>query len=145
MRRSTILLVEDNPSDAMLTINTLKECNLANEIIHARDGVEALDYLFGSGDYEGRDVAALPAVMLLDLKLPRINGFDVLKRTRAAEHTRRLPVVILTSSDEERDIINGYKFGANSYVSKPVEFNDFTEALKQLGLYWLKLNRPPVA
>jgi two-component system response regulator len=121
------------------------DCNLANEIILARDGVEALDYLFGSGDYEGRNVADLPVVMILDLKLPRANGFDVLKRIRSAEHTKYLPVVILTSSDEEKDIIDGYKLGANSYVSKPIDFNDFTGAVKSLGLYWLILNRPPIA
>lgn len=145
MSRNTILLVEDNPSDAMLTINTFKDCNFADEIILVRDGEEALDYLFGSGDYEDRDVADLPVVMILDLKLPRANGFDVLKSMRSAEHTKYLPVVILTSSDEEKDIINCYKFGANSYINKPVDFNDFTEAVKSLGVYWLILNKPPMA
>jgi CheY-like chemotaxis protein len=136
-----ILLVEDNPDDVALTIRALKSHNIRNEVVVAQDGVQALDYLFGA---EGRPATAEQlAVVLLDLKLPRINGLEVLKRIREEERTRLLPVVILTSSDEERDLIDGYSLGANSYVRKPVDFVEFTEAAKQLGLYWLLMNQAP--
>lgn len=137
-----ILLVEDNADDEALTIRALKKNNIRNEVVVARDGVEALDFLFGSGQHAGRDLSVMPQVILLDLKLPRIDGLEVLKRIRADERTKLLPVVILTSSNEERDRIAGYGFGANSYVRKPVDFGEFIEAVKQLGLYWLILNQP---
>jgi two-component system, response regulator len=136
-----ILLVEDNPDDVALTLRALKTHNITNDVVVARDGVEALDYLFGT---QGQAAPAeLPAVVLLDLNLPRVNGLQVLERIRAEERSRMLPVVILTSSDEERDVIKGYSLGANSYVRKPVDFVQFTEAAKQLGLYWLLINRAP--
>jgi CheY-like chemotaxis protein len=138
-----ILLVEDNPDDEALTLRALKKNNIRNEIVVARDGVEALDYLFGTGPYAGRGVHDLPQVVLLDLKLPKVDGLEVLRRLRADPRTRLLPVVILTSSKEERDLVNGYSLGANSYVRKPVDFAEFTEAIRQLGLYWLILNEPP--
>lgn len=138
---STILLVEDNPDDALLTMRALKQGHLGNEVVHARDGVEALDYLFGTGPYEGRRTEDLPVVMLLDLKLPRLDGLDVLRSVRADERTRLLPVVILTSSREEQDLLAGYRLGANSYVVKPVEFGGFVDAVRELGLYWVVLNR----
>jgi len=134
-----ILLVEDNPDDVALTIRALKSHNITNDVIVAQDGVQALEYLFGPDG--GPGAQELPAVILLDLKLPKINGMQVLQRIRADERTRLLPVVILTSSDEERDVIEGYSLGANSYVRKPVDFVEFTEAAKQLGLYWLLMNR----
>jgi CheY-like chemotaxis protein len=143
MRNGIILLVEDNPDDVELTLRSLKKNNILNEVVVAGDGVEALDYLFGTGAHTGRDLSAMPAVILLDLKLPRINGLEVLRRLRADERTELLPVVILTSSKEEQDVINGYKLGANSYIRKPVDFVQFSEAIKQLGLYWLLLNEPP--
>jgi two-component system response regulator len=143
MDAKTILLVEDNPDDEVLTLRALRRANVGNDIVVARDGVEALDYLFATGAHTGRDVRALPHVMLLDLKLPRIDGLEVLRRVRADERTRVLPVVILTSSIEERDRIDGYRLGANSYVRKPVDFTEFVEAVRQLGLYWLLLNQPP--
>jgi two-component system response regulator len=136
-----ILLVEDNPDDVSLTLRALKSRNITNDVVVANDGVQALEYLFGAGTTPGP--AELPAVVLLDLKLPKVNGLEVLQRIRADERTRMLPVVILTSSDEERDIIKGYSLGANSYVRKPVDFVEFTEAAKQLGLYWLLINRAP--
>jgi two-component system response regulator len=136
-----ILLVEDNPDDAALTMRALKSHNITNDVVVARDGVEALDYLLGK---EGKPATEeSPAVVLLDLKLPKLNGLEVLQRIRADERTRLLPVVILTSSDEERDVIDGYRLGANSYVRKPVDFVEFTEAAKQLGLYWLLMNQAP--
>jgi two-component system response regulator len=135
-----ILLVEDNPDDEALTLRALKKNNIGNQIVVARDGAEALDYLFGTGAYDGRDLSLMPQLILLDLKLPRVEGLEVLRRLRADESTRRLPVVILTSSNEEEDRLNGYGFGANSYVRKPVDFNQFLEAVRQLGLYWLVLN-----
>jgi CheY-like chemotaxis protein len=138
-----ILLVEDNPDDEALTLRALKKNNIRNEIVVARDGVEALDYLFGTGPYAGRGGHDLPQVVLLDLKLPKVDGLEVLRRLRADPRTRLLPVVILTSSKEERDLVNGYSLGANSYVRKPVDFAEFTEAIRQLGLYWLILNEPP--
>ena len=139
-----ILLVEDNPDDVELTLRAFRKSNVANVIVVARDGVEALDYLFATGSYGHRDANALPQVVLLDLKLPRIDGLHVLERLRAHPKTRLLPVVILTSSNEQRDLASGYRLGANSYVRKPVDFQEFVEAVRQLGLYWLLLNeRPP--
>ncbi len=138
-----ILLVEDNPDDELLTRRALKKNNIGNEVIVARDGVEALDYLFGTGAHEGRDLSELPQVMLLDLKLPKIDGLGVLRRVRADKRTRLLPVVILTSSREQQDLVDGYGCGANSYIRKPVDFAQFIEAVRQLGLYWLVLNETP--
>jgi len=138
-----ILLVEDNPDDEALTLRALKKNNIANEVVVARDGEEALDYLFATGAYQGRDTDVMPTVILLDLKLPRVDGLEVLRRLRSDERTKFLPVVILTSSDEEQDIIKSYNLGANSYVRKPVQFTRFSEAVRQLGLYWLLLNEPP--
>ncbi len=143
MENKVILLVEDNPDDVALTIRAFKKSDISNKIIVAKDGVEALDYLFGTGMYAGRDVKDMPVVILLDLKLPKIDGLEVLKSIRQNEFTRLLPVVILTSSVEEKDKINGYRLGANSYVRKPVDFNQFSEAMKFLGLYWLVWNEPP--
>jgi len=136
-----ILLVEDNPDDVTLTMRALKSHNITNDVVVAQDGVEAIDYLFGTKTRPAP--ADLPAVVLLDLKLPKINGMEVLQRIRAEDRTRLLPVVILTSSDEERDVIDGYSLGANSYVRKPVDFVEFTKAAQQLGLYWLLMNRTP--
>lgn len=142
MEEKIILLVEDNPDDVELTIRALKKNNILNRMIVAKDGVEALDYLFGTGAHAGRNVKEMPVVILLDLKLPKIDGLEVLKRIRQNELTCLLPVVILTSSAEEKDKINGYKLGANSYVRKPVDFAQFREAIKALGLYWLIWNEP---
>jgi len=136
----TILLVEDNRDDEELTIRALRKNNIINEVVVARDGVEALDYLFGTGAYAGRDPWDLPQIVLLDLNLPKIDGLQVLRRLREDERTKYLPVVILTSSREEQDLLRGYQLGANSYIRKPVDFVQFTEAVKQLGLYWLVLN-----
>ena len=144
-RNSVILLVEDNPDDEELTLRALRKANVGNDIVVARDGVEALDYLFGTGSHAGRDVRELPHVMLLDLKLPRIDGLEVLRRVRADDRTRVLPVVILTSSNEEPDRTKGYRLGTNSYVRKPVDFTEFVDAVRQLGIYWLLLNQPPPA
>jgi CheY-like chemotaxis protein len=140
--RKTILLVEDNANDEYLTLRALKKYNVANDVVVAHDGVEALDYLFCTGPYENRDIRETPLVVLLDLKLPKVDGLEVLRRVRGDERTRLLPVVILTSSNEERDVINGYKLGTNSYVQKPVDFAAFMDAVGQLGLYWLMLNQP---
>jgi two-component system response regulator len=143
MNEKIILLVEDNPDDVALTLRSLKKNNIMNEVVVAGDGVEALDYLFGTGAYTGRDAGDLPVIVLLDLKLPRLDGLEVLKRIRRDERTQLIPVVILTSSVEESDLVSGYKLGVNSYVRKPVDFEQFNEAVKQLGLYWLLWNEPP--
>ena len=143
MATKTILLVEDNPDDEALTVRALKHHNVVNDIVVARDGAEALDYLFGRGQFKERDTSLMPTVILLDLKLPKIDGLEVLRRLRADENTCLLPVVILTSSKEEQDRIKGYKLGANSYIRKPVDFVQFTDAIKQLELYWLVLNESP--
>ena len=145
MQEKVILLVEDNQDHELLAIRALKKHNIANEVIVARDGVEALDYLFGTGAYQGRDTSQLPQIVLLDLKLPKVDGLEVLRRLRADERTRLVPVVVLTSSDEDLDLVTSYSLGANSYIRKPVDFVQFTEATKQLGLYWLVLNEPPRA
>jgi two-component system response regulator len=139
----TILLVEDNADDEALTLRAFAKNKITNPVAIARDGVEALDYVFATGAYAGRDPNDRPAVVLLDLKLPKLDGLQVLRRIRDDERTRLLPVVILTSSKEEQDIIDGYRFGCNSYVRKPVDFDQFLEAARQLGLYWLLLNEPP--
>jgi CheY-like chemotaxis protein len=136
----TILLVEDNPDDEELTLRAFRKIGVANSIAVARDGQEALDYLFASGAHAGRDPKDLPGVVLLDLKLPKVDGHEVLRRIRAEPATRLLPVVIVTSSREEQDLLNGYSLGCNSYVRKPVDFNQFAEAARQLGMYWLLLN-----
>ncbi len=143
MSRKTLLLVEDNPDDEMLTIRALRKHNLANEIVVARDGQEALDYLFREGEYAGQPLEEYPQVILLDLKLPKVDGLQVLEAIRSREQTRHIPVVVLTSSNEERDIVRSYDLGANSYVRKPVDFERFVEAARQLGLYWLVLNEVP--
>jgi two-component system response regulator len=140
VQEKPILLVEDNPDDEVLTLRALQKNNIRNEVIIVRDGEQALHYLFGEGAYAGRDVTQMPQVVLLDLKLPKISGLEVLRRLRAAERTRFLPVVILTTSNEDQDRLQGYSLGANSYVRKPVEFDRFIEAVRQLGLYWLILN-----
>jgi len=140
-----ILLVEDNPDDEALTLRALKKNNLANGVVVARDGAEAVDFLFGTGAHAGRDITDLPEIVLLDLKLPKLDGFEVLRRIRAHEVTKALPVVILTSSKEERDIAQGYRDGCNSYVRKPVTFDEFVDAARQLGMYWLLLNEGPPA
>ena len=140
MDDKVILLVEDNPDDEKLTLRALKKNNISNEVVVAHDGVEALDYLFGTGAHAGRDTSALPTVVLLDLKLPRVDGLEVLRRVREDERTKLLPVVVLTSSKEEQDLVKSYRLGANSYVRKPVDFTQFIEAVRQLGLYWLVLN-----
>ena len=139
----SILLVEDNPDDVDLTLRALKKNHIANEVVVARDGLEALDYLFGTGNYAGRDPKHNPTVILLDLKLPKIDGLEVLRRMRADERTKLLPVVILTTSREQQDLTSGYSLGANSYIVKPVDFEKFVNAVGQLGLYWILLNEPP--
>jgi two-component system, response regulator len=144
MEDKMILLVEDNPDDEALTIRALKKNNIGNRLVVVRDGVEAIDFLFCSGAYKDRDAKDTPQVVLLDLKLPKMDGLEVLRRIRENESTRLLPVVILTSSKEEQDILKGYKLGANSYVRKPVDFDQFVEAVRQLGLYWLVLNESPL-
>ena len=143
MRDRIILLVEDNPDDEALTLRALKKNNIGNEIVVARDGVEALDFLFGTGLFAGRDIRIKPEVVLLDLMLPKVDGFEVLKRIREDARTRLLAVVVLTSSKEQQDIVRSYNLGANSYVRKPVDFQQFVEAVQQLGLYWLVLNERP--
>jgi len=143
-RSRTFLLVEDSPDDAELTMRAFEKSRLVNEVVLARDGQEALDYLFGAGAHAGRDLSVMPELVLLDLKLPKIGGLEVLRRMRQDPRTRRQPVVVLTSSNEEQDIISSYDLGANSFVRKPVDFEQFLEAARQLGLYWLVLNSPPV-
>src|SRR3984957_16041734 len=145
MQNGVILLVEDNPDDEALTLRALQKNNIKNEVVVARDGVEALEYLFGTGKYSGRDTTVIPQVVLLDLKLPKVDGLEVLRRLRADERTKLLPIVILTSSMEDQDRLRGYGLGANSYIRKPVDFGEFTEAVRQLGLYWLLLNEQPPA
>lgn len=140
-----ILLVEDNPDDEALALRALARIDIPYEVAVARDGAEALDFLFATGAYDGRDAAALPAVMLLDLKLPKVDGLDVLRRVRADPRTRLLPVVVMSSSDESRDVAESYRLGASSYICKPVDFGQFTETVRQLGTYWLVLNEPPPA
>lgn len=143
MKDKVILLVEDNPDDEALTLHALGTNKIGNEVVVVRNGLEALDYLFGEGEYQGRDPRNSPAVVLLDLKLPKIDGLEVLKRIRENEYTALQPVVILTSSNEDEDRLKGYKLGANSYVRKPVDFDEFVRAAGQLGLYWLLLNQVP--
>jgi len=142
MKDKIILLIEDNPDDAALTLRALENNNIKNDVVVVNDGAEALDYLFGTGSYAGRDLTIMPQLTLLDLKLPKVDGLDVLRRVRANELTRLLPVVILTSSNEEQDRINAYGRGANSYVRKPIDFGQFIDAVRNLGLYWLILNEP---
>jgi two-component system response regulator len=141
METKVILLVEDNPRDEALTLRALKKSNIVNHVIVAHDGVEALDYVFGTGTHAGRDTTVMPQLILLDLKLPKVDGLEVLQKIRADDRTRRIPVVIFTSSSEEEDMFKSYDLGANSYVRKPVEFEQFLEATKQLGMYWLMLNQ----
>jgi CheY-like chemotaxis protein len=139
-----ILLVEDNRTDAELATMALQERNLANHLVWVKDGAEALDFLFGSGAYVGRQVANTPKVVLLDLRLPKVDGMEVLRRLKLDERTKAIPVVVLTSSKEDRDIVESYQLGVNSYISKPVDFDDFSRVVSELGLYWLLINRPPV-
>ncbi len=143
MKKSTILLVEDNPDDEALTKRALKKDNIINEIIVARDGAEALDYLYGKGSYKDRNMSIQPELIILDLKLPKIDGIEVLRKIRSERKTKLLPVIILTSSNEEKDLIDSYSLGANSYIRKPVDFDQFIKAAKQLKLYWLVLNESP--
>jgi CheY-like chemotaxis protein len=138
-----ILLVEDNPDDEVLAIRALKRHHISNEVVVARDGVEALEYLFGTGVYAGRDISIKPTVILLDLKLPRVDGLEVLRRLRGDARTKLLPVVVLTTSNEEQDMLSSYSLGCNSYIRKPVDFVQFSEAIRQLGMYWLLMNEPP--
>ena len=139
-RDETILLVEDNPDDELLTRRALKRSNVCNEVVVARDGVEALDYLFATGAYEGRSSVAVPQVILLDLDLPKVDGLEVLRRIRSDERTRRLPTIILTSSEDQQDLVEGYGLGANGYIRKPLDLAQFRAAVQQLGLYWVVLN-----
>jgi two-component system response regulator len=139
-----ILLVEDNSNDVELTLHALKKNNISNPIKVVRDGAEALEFLFGTGEFAGREINHTPKVILLDLKLPKVDGTEVLRRIKSDERTRSIPVVVLTSSREERDIVESYRLGVNSYITKPVDFEQFTEAVRQLGLYWLLLNQAPV-
>jgi two-component system response regulator len=143
MKNKKILLVEDNPDDVKLTLRALEKSRIANEVVVAQDGVEAMEYLNGQGKFAGRDTSVLPQVVLLDLKMPKMDGLEFLKRIRAEERTRLLPVVVLTTSSEDRDRVESYKLGANSYVRKPVDFRQFVESVQHLGLYWLVLNETP--
>ncbi len=143
MTNGTILLVEDNPDDQALTLRALKKNNIANDVVIVEDGAQALDYLFGAGQFEGRDTSDRPSLVLLDLKLPKVDGLGVLARIRADERTRTMPVVVLTSSSEENDLLMSYELGVNSYIRKPVDFAEFVEATRQLGVYWLMLNEQP--
>jgi two-component system response regulator len=144
LKLPVILLVEDNPADIKLTERALTKSNVANRLVIAHDGQEALDYLFGQGQYTGRDLRQMPALVLLDLKLPKVDGLEVLRGIRADDRTRYLPVVILTSSLEQQDVVNSYHLGANSYIRKPVDFDQFVAAAQQLGVYWLVLNELPL-
>lgn len=143
MSEKVILLVEDNPDDEALTVRALRKHNIVNNVVIARDGAQALEYLFCTGAHAGRDIDKQPALVLLDLKLPKVDGHEVLRQLRGDSRTRRLPVVVLTSSKEEQDLITSYNHGVNSYIRKPVDFTQFTEAVRQLGLYWLVLNEAP--
>jgi two-component system response regulator len=143
MKNKVILLAEDNPDDVKLTLRALKKSNILNEVVVAQDGVEALDYLFGTGKYAGRDTRVTPQLVLLDLKMPKLDGLEVLQRLRDDARTKLLPVVVLTTSSEDKDRIESYKLGANSYIRKPVDFDQFVDAVRQLGLYWLVLNEAP--
>ena len=143
MASDVILLVEDNPDDEALTIRALNRNNITNEVFVARDGVQAMDYVFARGTHADRDINDLPRLVLLDLKLPKVDGLEVLRQIRADERTKRLPVVVLTSSKEEQDLVDSYNLGVNSYIRKPVDFTLFSEAVRQVGLYWLVLNEPP--
>ncbi len=145
MTDAVILLVEDNPDDVELTLRAFKKHSITNQIVVAHDGLEALDYLFGTGAHAGRDTAELPAIVLLDLKLPKIDGLEVLRRIRADRRTGLIPVVVLTSSKEQQDLTESYEHHCNSFIRKPVDFTQFAEAIRQLGLYWLLLNEPPPA
>ena len=140
-----ILLVEDNPTDAELCIRALKRSNLANNLVWVKDGAEALDFLFATGAYADRDILSPPKVVLLDLRLPKVDGLEVLRKVKQDERTKQIPVVVLTSSKEDRDVVGSYELGVNSYISKPVEFDAFAKTVSELGLYWLLVNRPPVA
>ena len=142
LKGAEILLVEDNPNDMELTFRAMRRCNLANKIHVAKDGVEALEYVFGAGAYKGRDINDKPQVIILDLKLPRVDGLEVLRKIKSDERTNVIPIVVLTSSTEERDIIESYKLGVNSYIVKPVDFDKFINAVSEIGLYWLLLNKP---
>jgi two-component system, response regulator len=142
-KQNILLLVEDNPDDEELTLLAFEQSSVESEMVVVRDGVEALDYLFGTGIYAERDTSIMPALVLLDLQLPRINGLEVLERLRADNRTKLLPVVILTTSNEQQDLINSYSLGCNSYIRKPVDYNQFVTAMQQLGLYWLLLNEAP--
>ena len=142
MVKEVILLVEDNPDDVLLTKRAFKKSNILNELVVARDGVEALDYLFGTGAYKDRDMSVMPVVILLDLNLPKIDGIEILRRLRADDRTKLIPVVVLTSSKEQKDLIESYSLGANSYIRKPVDFDQFINAVRQLALYWVLLNEP---
>ncbi len=139
-----ILLVEDNPTDAELAMRALKKSNLANKLVWVKDGAEALDFLFGAGAYSGRQVVNGPKVIMLDLRLPKVDGMEVLRRVKSDERTRSIPVVVLTSSKEDRDVAESYQLGVNSYISKPVEFDAFAKTVSELGMYWLLVNHPPV-
>ncbi len=141
--KKIILMVEDNPDDELLTLTALKENNIMNDVVVARDGEDALDYLFKKGNYQNRNSSVTPQLILLDLKLPKVDGLEVLKQIRENDETRLLPVVVLTSSNEETDLLKSYSLGANSYIRKPVDFEQFTQAIKTLGLYWLVLNELP--
>ncbi len=143
MDQTTILLIEDNPDDVELTLHAFQKNHMANDVVVASDGAEGLDYLFGTGKYAGRDAEQPPALILLDLQLPKIGGFEVLRKVREDERTKRIPVVIMTTSDEEEDVVDGYNGGANSYLRKPVDFGEFMNAVKQLEMYWMVLNTPP--
>ncbi len=143
LKEVEILLVEDNPTDAELAMRALKKCNLANKLVWVKDGAEALDFIFSTGNYSGRQMNA-PKVIMLDLRLPKVDGMEVLRRVKSDERTKTIPVVVLTSSKEDRDVAESYKLGVNSYISKPVEFDQFAKTVSDLGMYWLLVNRPPV-